>query len=65
MQIDVIGLSLFSVKDTFKKKLLTLHTHLSSYEHHPLKKILTEFRIFLDNYIQTKKQDIKKANDFF
>ena len=48
MQTDIIGLSLFSVRDTFKKKLLTLFTHLSSYDHHPLKKIMQSFRTFVE-----------------
>ena len=65
MQTDIIGLSLFSVRDTFKKKLLTLFTHLSSYDHHPLKKIMQSFRTFVEQYIQSKKSDIKRANDFF
>ena len=51
MSTDIIGLSLFAVKDSFKKKLLTLFSHLTTYDHHPLRKIIQEFRSFLDNYI--------------
>ena len=65
MQTDVIGLSLFSVKDTFKKKLLTLFQHLSQYDNHPIRKLMHEFRLFLENYIKTKHSDIKTANQFF
>jgi hypothetical protein len=65
MQSDIIGLSLFSVKDSFKKKLLTLYSHLTLYDHHPLRKLIQEFRSFLDNYIQTKRADIKVANNLF
>ena len=62
MQHDLIGLSFYEVSDQYKRKFLTLHSHFTTIEHHPLKRLMEEFRKWLPSYITEKQNKIKTAS---
>jgi hypothetical protein len=64
MTSDLIGLTFYEVSDSYKKKFLTIYSHLQ-FEHHPIRKILDEFRKWLEDYIREKNSSIKQATSFF
>ena len=56
---DLIGLTFYPVSEQYRRKFLTLHQHFQ-FEHHPLRKLMEEFRKWLiDTYIKDKYQKIK------
>lgn len=53
-QVDLIGLSFYRCSDQYKRKFITLHQHFQ-FEHHPLRKLMDEFRRWLlESYIKEK-----------
>lgn len=61
---DLIGLSFYGVSDQYKRKFLTLHQHFQ-FDHHPLRKLMDEFRKWLESFIKDKLSKIKKAAHMF
>lgn len=61
---DLIGLTFYQVSDQYRRKFLTLHTHFQ-FEHHPLRKLMEEFRKWLETFIKEKLGKIKQAASLF
>lgn len=53
MTIDLIGLAFYGVSDEYRRKFLTIHAHLQ-FEHHPIRKLLDEFRKWLEDFLKEK-----------
>ena len=53
MANDLIGLSFYTVSEQYKKKFITLHSHLQ-FEHHPIRKLIDEFRKWMEEFIKEK-----------
>jgi hypothetical protein len=58
MQHDLIGLTFYGVSDAYKRKFITLHSHLL-FDHHPIRKLMDEFRKWFDHFIKDKQIKIK------
>ena len=56
--LDIIGTGFYSVSDVFKRKFLTLHSHFK-FDHHPLRRLLEEFKRWLQSFISEKQGKIK------
>lgn len=61
---DIFGYNFFEVSDILKKKLQTIHSHLK-FDHHPIRKIMQAYRGCLEDYIRTKRADIKQSLQLF
>ena len=61
---DMIGLTFYLVSDQYKRKFLTLHSHFQ-FEHHPIRKLMEEFRKWLESFVKNKLQQIKVGAGFF
>ena len=61
---DLIGLTFYEVSDQYKKKFLTLHQHFQ-FEHHPIRKLMEEFRKWLESFIKDKLGKIKHGAILF
>lgn len=53
MPMDCIGLSFYHVSDEYKRKFLTIYAHLQ-FEHHPIRKLLDEYRKWLEDFLKEK-----------
>ena len=60
MQHDLIGLTFYGVSDAYKRKFITLHSHLQ-FDHHPIRKLMDEFRKWFDHFIKDKQIKIKQG----
>lgn len=65
MTNDLIGLSFYSVSEQYKRKFLTLHSHLQQFDHHPIRKFMDEFRKWLDEFMKEKNIQIKHGASMF
>ena len=61
---DLIGLSFYEVSDQYRRKFLTLHTHFQ-FDHHPLRKLMEEYRKWMELFIKEKQGKIKQAASMF
>lgn len=61
---DLIGLSFYEVSDQYRRKFLTLHTHFQ-FDHHPLRKLMEEYRKWMEQFIKEKQSKIKQAASMF
>jgi hypothetical protein len=61
---DLIGLSFYEVSDQYRRKFLTLHTHFQ-FDHHPLRKLMEEYRKWMEHFIKEKQGKIKQAASMF
>ena len=59
MPQDIIGTGFYSVSDVYKRKFLTLHSHFK-FKHHPLRRLLDEFKRWLQGFITEKQGKIKE-----
>lgn len=64
MQHDLIGLSFYGVSDAYKRKFITVHSHLQ-FDHHPIRKLMDEFRKWFDHFIKEKQLKIKQGHYFY
>ena len=60
MQYDLIGLSFYGVSDGYKRKFMTVHSHLL-FEHHPIRKLMGEFRNWFERFVKEKQSKIKQG----
>lgn len=64
MPQDIIGTGFYSVSDVYKRKFLTLYSHFK-FEHHPLRRLLDEFKRWLQGFIIEKQGKIKEMAMFY
>ena len=64
MPQDIIGTGFYSVSDVYKRKFLTLYSHFK-FEHHPLRRLLDEFKRWLQGFIIEKQEKIKEMAMFY
>ena len=58
MQHDLIGLTFYGVSDAYKRKFITVHSHLQ-FDHHPIRKLMDFFRKWIEHFIKDKQLKIK------
>jgi hypothetical protein len=64
MQHDLIGLSFYGVSDAYKRKFITVHSHLQ-FDHHPIRKLMDYFRKWFEHFIKDKQLKIKQGLEIY
>lgn len=64
MAHDLIGLTFYNANGQYKRKFITLHSHFQ-FDHHPLRKLLEEFKHWLETFIRDKQGKIKTSSELF
>ena len=64
LQHDLIGLSFYEVSEAYKKKFITVLSHLQ-FDHHPLRKLIDCFRYWLKHFIKDKQSKIMRGLEIY
>eukprot|EP00347_Sterkiella_histriomuscorum_P004161 403361523 len=65
MKYDLIGLSFYEVSDLYKKKFLVLYSHFKDHDQFPIRKLMDEYRKWLEDFIFEKQDQIKRSALYF
>ncbi len=56
--LDTIGLAFYEINQGYRRKFWTMSSHLQ-FDHHPIRKLLDEYRRQLEDFIKDKNRNIE------